>query len=115
MTRVNIMVDDGIKPLVDALQTVPGLITVDSCQGESSGAGIVKAHVFFTAKDGTYDLFSLCQGLSESLSRQLNWDGGEWSITLTWFTSMTPMGNLEVIPDIAYIEKVAAAITSSKG
>jgi hypothetical protein len=48
MVRVNAPVDEGIAPLILALSDIPGVVTMESCQGE---AGHSSAFVVFYMDD----------------------------------------------------------------
>ena len=62
--KVNAQCDEGILPLVVALNEIDGLITGDSCQDGAWGA-----YVFFTYGETWEDLASLLQAVSTGLSQ----------------------------------------------
>lgn len=100
--RVNAWVDEGIAPLVKALNDFDtNLLTVDSCERDQNGA----AYVAFLAK---------CGSLSEMVQRLSVAAGGGHKATwcVEWFDgSEEPIAQIRVDPKA--IGSLAAAISRS--
>jgi hypothetical protein len=108
--KVNAMIDEGIAPLVLALNEEPRLLTVDSCQGDGEDSAYVymlyggpaaHAAAFFTA---------LAQELAKDSSRS-----ADYELRLEWRTgNMEPLARLSTprqsVPDLA--STVRNAITA---
>ena len=77
--KINGTCDKGIAPLVVALNEIPGLITLDSCQSGAYG----EAYVFFTYGNKWEELASFLQGLSSQLSKYKLCCG--YRLRLEWF------------------------------
>ena len=63
--KVNAYVDEGIAPLVEALNGFLGVVTLDSCEG----SGDSHAYVHFAIRGDSTGTFSLVQHLSAALGR----------------------------------------------
>lgn len=64
LIKVNAEVDRGVAPLVQALNEIEGVITLDSCENGGNGWG---AYVYFTYQKGWQALAGLLQAISSSL------------------------------------------------
>jgi len=62
--KVNTQVDEGIARLVEILNGISGVITLDSCQRGAAG----DAYVFFTFGTDWKDLAELLQSISSALA-----------------------------------------------
>jgi hypothetical protein len=80
--KVNAFVDEGVAPLVVALNSIDGLVTLDSCE-EDAGTGA--ASIYFTYGDGWKEMGSMIEALAR-LIRGLNLCCGA-SVSLEWFGS----------------------------
>jgi hypothetical protein len=78
--KVNAFVDEGIARLVVALNTIDGVVTLDSCE-EDAGTG--EASVYFTYGTGWRQLGALIEAIARLL-RGLNLCCG-FSVSLEWF------------------------------
>ena len=65
MIKVNAECDEGVAPLVLALNKIEGVITLDSCQKGAFG----EANVFFLYGQDWQDLANLLQTISSELSK----------------------------------------------
>lgn len=82
LIKVNAEVDEGIAPLVLALNAIDGVITLDSCQEIGSNR---EAWVFFSFGETWQDLAQLMQDLSSGLG-DLSIHAG-YSLSLEWLGS----------------------------
>jgi hypothetical protein len=80
--KVNAFVDEYVAPLVIALNSIDGLVTLDSCE-EDAGTG--EASVYFTYGSGWQEMGNLIEVLAR-LIRGLNLCCG-FSLCLEWFGS----------------------------
>ena len=64
LIKVNAWVDEGLAPLVSALNEIPGVVTLDSCQENQWGS----AHVFFAYGQDWTDTGNLLQRISSLLA-----------------------------------------------
>jgi len=104
MVKVNQFVDEGVVPLVLALNSIEGLVTLDSCQRDAMSG---EAYVYFQYGSKWQDLADMVQRLS-CLMRGLNLCCG-FSLSLEWLGSNDqPRANLSVKPE--HVADVAAAI-----
>lgn len=72
--KVNAFVDEGVAPLVAALNDVPNVLTLDSCEG-----GDRSPYVYLTRTDGP--LPELVEGLAAALRASGLWD---FSAAVEW-------------------------------
>ena len=108
LVKVNAQCDEGIAPLVIALNAVPGVITLDSCQRLFEGKG----HVFFTYGDSWETLAPLLAELAYKLSH-LNMCC-EYILSMEWLGSNDqPHARLLVDPE--HVEAIATAIQDYAG
>ena len=77
--KVNAYVDEGIAPLVEALNGFLGVVTLDSCEG----SGDSHAYVHFAIRGDSTGTFSFVQHLSAGLGRQLP-SSSEYSVYIEW-------------------------------
>ncbi len=76
--KVNGFCDEGIRPLVSALNEIDGVVTLDSCECGVDG----EAYVFFEYGETWKEVASLLQAMSTGLSRRLV-DSGH-TLRLEW-------------------------------
>ena len=77
--KVNAYVDEGIAPLVEALNGFLGVVTLDSCEGSGDSHG----YVHFAIRGDSTGTFSFVQHLSAALGRQLP-SSSEYSVYIEW-------------------------------
>lgn len=65
--KVTALVDEDIAPLVLALNSWEGILTVCSCQGRTDQS----AYVYFNHAKGIHSLFSVVKSLANGLSRYI--------------------------------------------
>lgn len=101
--KVNAYVDEGIAPLVEALSSISGLVTIESCQRSVEG----QAFVYFVYGETWQELGEMAERLSSAL-RPLDLCCG-YSVTVEWFGSNDqPRAQLLTKPE--HVAEVAAAI-----
>jgi hypothetical protein len=104
LVKVNAFVDEGVAPLVLALNSIEGVITLDSCERDVVSG---EASVYFQYGTGWQELGNLVEALARAL-RSLNLCCG-FSASLEWFGSNDrPRAHLSVKPE--HVADVAAAI-----
>ena len=109
--KVNALVDEGIAPLVEALNQLDGVITLDSCQA-SPPANAGEAYVYFTYPGDWMNLARFLSDLSEHL-RSLKLCCG-YSVRLEWFGSNDqPRAQLVVHPE--HVGDIASALLNAPG
>lgn len=100
--KVNAQCDEGVVPLVEALNQIDGVTTFDSCQDGAWGA-----YVFFTYGETWQDLAALLQAISTGLS-----DPGVsvgFKLTLEWWGSNDkPRAQIALEP--GHVALVSAAL-----
>lgn len=102
--KVNAFVDEGVVPLVVALNSISGVVTLDSCERDAITG---EASVYFQYGTRWQNLANLVEALSRAL-RSLNLCCG-FSVSLEWFGSNDrPRAHLSVRPE--HVADVAAAI-----
>lgn len=96
--KVTAWVDRGVADLVTALNQLPGLLTLDSCEEDENG----DAHVFFTARGDSSSLFSAATAISRALRDADDCQSVvavEW-----WYGADTPTGRLRCRPvDVPFV------------
>jgi hypothetical protein len=103
--KVNAFVDEGVAPLVLALNSIDGLVSLDSCQCDAITS---QASVYFCYGASWQDLANLVEALARAL-RNLDLCCG-YSVCLEWFGNNDPRGHLLVRPE--NVATVAATISS---
>ena len=104
LVKVNAFVDEGVAPLVVALNSISGVVSLDSCERDAITG---EASVYFQYGTRWQDLANLVEALSRAL-RSLNLCCG-FSVSLEWFGSNDrPRAHLSVMPE--HVADVAAAI-----
>lgn len=101
--RVNAWVDQGVAELVAALNDLPGVLTLDSCECGADG----DAYVFFTTH-GSDALLDAAEQVSQALKGAEDCEAVvavEW-----WYGSDTPTGRLRCRP--ADVPAVASRLVS---
>ncbi len=100
--KVNAPVDEGIAPLVEALSSIDGLITIESCQG-----GKEEAFVDFLYGETWQELGAVAERLA-SMLRPLDLCCG-YSVIIEWFGSNDrPRGRLLTQPE--HVAEIANAV-----
>ena len=94
MIKVNAECDEGVAPLVLALNEIDGIVTLDSCQ-----QGVCEeAYVFFTYGKTWQKLARLLQTISLELSK-IHLDCG-YTLRIEWFGSNEwPRAQIVVLPE----------------
>ena len=106
--KANIFCDKGIIPLVVALNSLEGVITLDSCQ-----CGVYEeAYVFFTYGNDWRDLASLLQEISTQLSTGSISCG--YILRMEWWGS-NDIPRAEIIVEPNNINTLACNITKAIG
>lgn len=98
MVKVNAQCDKGIQPLVEALSSIPKLITLESCQQRNDL--LAAAWVCFRYAEGDTALFGLVRSLAAHLARMDPYCS--YTLRLEWFGAdeyQEPMGELFCHPD----------------
>lgn len=109
--RVNAKCDEGIAPLVIALNRLEGVVTVDSCENGPWGA-----YVFFTYGDSWQELAGLMQAISTELSKIVLPCG--YTLSLEWLGSNDkPYARISLEPEYVRVvagglEKVVASLNA---
>lgn len=108
--KVTAWVDEGIAPLVSAINQFPDIVTVDSCEGKRGASG----HVFFVHRGGAMALAGFVHSLSAAIGERLDLNN-EFSIQIEWTGgAVEPLAALYVQRDFLKplaqtVEAVAAA------
>ncbi len=104
LVKVNAWVDEGVAPLVRALNQFDDAITLDSCEGHQGES----AYVHFCSRAGVEELCSLVHRLSSFLGRRLP-ANDEYRLTIEWVAGGTePLATLEVHQ--GFIQPLADAV-----
>ena len=107
--KVNAFVDRGVAPLVEALNAINGVVTLESCERASYGHANW-AVVLFTYGQDWHELAELVEALS-AIIRAIDL-GEAFSVRLEWLGSNDqPRGELLVPP--GRVAEVAAAIQAA--
>jgi hypothetical protein len=105
VVKINAEVDEQVAPLVSALNEFDGILTVDSCQGDSRSM----AYVYFTRSGTSRDLLLFVEALAASLNARLAARENEYEIVAEWTAGTEkPLAVLRTRPD--YIDVLAAAL-----
>ena len=99
--KVNVPVDEGIAEVVELLSRIPGLQTLDSCQGDPGGR---PAHVFFHLGEDWREIGAL---LFDQLSPRLDAVRDDGVISLEVFNGSQPRGR------IAFSAEATSVVTSA--
>jgi hypothetical protein len=102
-TMVNAWVDSRIRPLVDALNLHPLIVTVDSCELNPSG----RAYVYFKFQGRPEDSGSLLHEFAASLDGEDS-AGYPYLLAVEYQSSAEPLAKIEVSAE--HIEQLAAAV-----
>jgi|TARA_R110000744_G_scaffold173848_1_gene292571 hypothetical protein len=86
-TKVNASVDEEIAEIVSLLSEIPGLQTIQSCEGEPGGR---PAYVYFYYGDWSQIGRLAFDGLAPRLDRA----GDDVTISVEMFNGSAPMGRL---------------------
>lgn len=81
MVQTNTPVDEGIAPLVVALNQFPGILTITSCQGGGKG---LNSYVAFDVEGHWHVLAEFVHQLSRALRSRIDGDLG-YSLSVEWF------------------------------
>ena len=112
--KVNAMIDEGIAPLVLALNEEPRLLTVDSCQGDDDGSAYVYMVYGGPAAHAAAFFAALAQQLAKDSTRS-----ADYELRLEWRTgNMEPMARLSTprpsVPNLAgTVRKAISAVRST--
>jgi len=100
--KINAWVDEDILPLVNALNGIGNVITIDSCQGY----GDDPAYVYFTIPGSSQAKVLFADRFAQALHEIIQ---GRWfySLRAAW-SSESPM--LQIVVRLPYIEKMAKVI-----
>src|SRR5262245_23864063 len=91
VVKVNAKVDRAVAPLVAALNELPGIITVESCEGDAER----EAYVSFHVGDDWHDLGEFTRRLSEALGKDERLADLWYSLSVEWYAGgNTPLGYL---------------------
>jgi hypothetical protein len=105
VVKVNAEVDEYIASLVRALNEFDGVLTLDSCQGDS----LMMAYVYFTRCGTSRDLVRFVDELAATLSARLAAREDEYEIRLEWTAGTErPLAVLRTRTD--YVDELAAAL-----
>jgi hypothetical protein len=102
LVKVNAFVDEGVAPLVEALSSIDGLVTIESCQGDRGGKD---AFVIFTLHDWRSTGHFLFEELLPALSPDLR---AATAVRLQAYDRDTAHGSITVDP--CAVAEVAACI-----
>ena len=103
--QVNAWVDEGIAPLVAALNKFPLIVTLDSCEGYNDFA-----HIHFAHRAGQTALAEFLHDLSVAVGKDVPADN-EYRLQIEWVAgSEEPLATLYVRSD--FVEPLAQAIES---
>lgn len=106
MVKVNAPVDRGVASLVEALSSIPNLITSESCEGDSSKEAFVSFHV-----DGDWRaLAQFVHDFSKAVSSRVAdiW----YSLSVEWYAGgERPLAYVRVPHQ--HIEKLSEAISKA--
>lgn len=101
--KVNAWIDEGIAPIVFALNRFPEVVTLDSCEGRDGSA-----YVHFAVRGDAADLSAFVHDLSVGIGKRVSGDC-EYCLRIEWVAgSDTPMATL--YSRIDYVEPVSNAI-----
>jgi len=104
LVKVNAFVDEGISPVVTALNSFTGVVTLDSCQCDASGEG----YVSFQFGNGWCELGKFVGRLSVAIGKRLDLCCG-FALRLEWFAGgEEPLAQVRVSPE--HIQPLATAI-----
>jgi hypothetical protein len=67
--KVNAFVDRDVAPLIEALNAVDGVVTLDSCQGAAVGDGLQSVVYFHLGPDGGEDWHALAELVGQIAAR----------------------------------------------
>jgi hypothetical protein len=107
LVKVNAPVDRGVAPLVEALNRFPGVVSVESCEGD----GEREAYVSFHYGDDWKQLADFVGRLSASLGKDESAADRWFTLSVEWYAGGTdPLGYLRVPrPHITAIAEAIAA------
>lgn len=107
--KVNAQVDEGIAPLVEALNAIPSIFTVSSCEG---GDG-EQAYVAFHVGDQWQDIGAFIDRLSAELGHDDTVSDVPFSLSIEWYAGGgTPTGYVKVPHQ--HVMALASAIRSAE-
>lgn len=106
--KVNALVDRGVRPLVAALNELPGVLTATSCEGDAGQ----DAYAAFTYGAGWWELAEFVHCLSASLAADNRLASCSYSLSIEWYAGGdTPLAYLRLPRQ--HVETVAASIDSA--
>lgn len=106
--KVNVPVDEGIAAIVVLLNTIPGLVTLDSCQGDP---GEKDAHVYFCYGGWRQMSQFIFEKIGPALKEELY---GDVRLSIEPTAHLDPMAELSFRPEfsdrvLAVLKKVLGA------
>ena len=102
-TRVNAWVDAGVRPLVDALNQHPMIVTLDSCENDGDG----RAFVYFKFQGAAEETPNLVHALAAMLN-EVSLGGCDYLFAVEYQSSAEPIGRVTVTRD--HVGALAAAL-----
>lgn len=78
--KVNALVDAGVAELVEVLNSIEGVLTLDSCEGDAEH----RAHVYFVFGSDAHVLTEFVDRIGSSIRGSGVWD---YTASLEWFGS----------------------------
>jgi hypothetical protein len=104
--KVNAWVDEGIAPLVAALNEFEGLQTVESCQGAHGRL----AYVYFKYRGRSMDALVFVDALANALSKGSR-SQYDHTVRIEWTDdNPEPMAQILVAPQ--FVDQIASALSS---
>lgn len=104
--KVNALVDRGVAPLVAAISEFPGLLTLDSCEGEADGT----AYCYVSHQGPVTEFVRVLGDIAAYARQKLGGCCDEYKITLEWLPGdEAPMA--KIASQQAYIDLLADALT----
>src|SRR5262249_48513680 len=94
VVKVNAQVDEGIAPLVEALNACPGVATFCSCQGGKNENAYV---AFVVQGEGLPGLYAFVDKLSPALGQNSKISDLPFTLSIEWYAGgNSPAGYLRV-------------------
>ncbi len=98
-------VDEGVAPLVAAINKIPGLYTLDSCEGN----GNEMAYCYVAHRGSTGEFASMLADIASALRSEVD-ACCEYRISLEWIPGNdTPMGR--IASQRAFVDPLAGALS----
>lgn len=104
--KVTAWVDEGVAPLVEALNEFPQVVTLDSCQGSEERP----AHVYFKCRGEATETALFAAWLAESLATST--EACDYSLRVEWLAgSNEPMAELLTAPQ--FVRRLAGLLAKA--